>query len=133
MISQAIPNCYLVGTMNAIINNPTRRCEFYQMFSEDEKSIIFTFKDGFNVKFPKDKEGKPKLLNNQHDSLNGSIGYQMFEEAYALHRLYDRAKNGYKKYTLLKNRMLWYNLVVDARLYVQHPCWQVVYKKVRCW
>lgn len=100
MISQAIPNCYLVGTMNAIINNPTRRCEFYQMFSEDEKSIIFTFKDGFNVKFPKDKEGKPKLLNNQHDSLNGSIGYQMFEEAYALHRLYDRAKNGYKKFKL---------------------------------
>lgn len=97
LIQQKISDCYLVGTLNAIINNPKHRCEFYQMFSEDEKSITFTFKDGFKVKFPKDDNGDPKLLNSKHNSLNGDLGYQMFEEAYALHRLYERAINGYKK------------------------------------
>ena len=104
MISQKISDCYLVGTINAIINNPKHRCEFYQMFSEDEKFIIFTFKDGFKVKFLKDNNGKPKLLNNQHELLDSSsMGYQMFEEAYALHRLYERAKNGYKNIQPDKN------------------------------
>lgn len=91
MLAQVVPDCYLVGTLNSIINNPKRRCEFYQMFSEDKKSITFTFKDGFKVKFIKDNNGKPKLLS-QHKSLNGALGYKMFEEAYALHRLYERAK-----------------------------------------
>lgn len=96
MISQTISDCYLVGTLNSIINNPKHRCRFYQMFSEDEKNITFTFNDGFKVKFLKDEDGKPELLNNQHDSLDGGIGYKMFEEAYALHRLYIRAQKGYK-------------------------------------
>ncbi len=43
MLAQVVPDCYLVGTLNSIINNPKRRCEFYQMFSEDKKSITFTF------------------------------------------------------------------------------------------
>ena len=113
MMQQNIADCYLVGTMNAIMNNPQRRCEFYQMFSEDEKSVIFKFKDGFKVKFLKDNEGKPKLLNKRHVSLDGGMGYKMFEEAYALHRLYERAKNGYKNVDANQD------LVSDIQKYVQ--------------
>lgn len=95
MLEQRLEDCYLVGTLNAIINNPKHRCEFYQMFSEDENFIIFKFKDGFKVKFPKGNDGKPQLLNCNH--LQGATGYQMFEEAYALYRLHhqnnDRAVN----------------------------------------
>lgn len=95
MLKQKGQNCYLVGTLNAIINNPKHRCEFYQMFSEDENSITFTFKDGFKVKFPKDKDGKPTLLFQGVDHLEGKIGYQMFEEAYAIYRLHDYFKKGH--------------------------------------
>lgn len=98
MLAQVMSDCYLVGTLNSIINNAKRRCEFYQMFSEDEKSITFTFKDGFKVKFPKDKNGNPKLLS-QHKSLKGPLGYKMFEEAYALHRLYVNAQKTYNEHS----------------------------------
>lgn len=89
MLQQKAEDCYLVGTLNAIINNPEKRCEFYSMFSEDEKSIKFTFKKGFYVVFPKTKDGKPASLCGMNPkSLDGKIGYQMFEEAYLLYRLY---------------------------------------------
>lgn len=94
-LTQNMGNCYLVGALNAIISNPTRRCEFYKMFSEDDNSITFTFRDGFKVIFPK-KSNKPQLLLNKDDHLQGTAGYQMFEEAFALHRLYIRVCDGYE-------------------------------------
>lgn len=98
MLQQTYSDCFLVGTVNSIINNTKKRCEFYQMFSEDEKSVTFTFHDGFKVKFSKTFDGSVQLLCT-NDSLIGPLGYQMFEEAYALHRLYERAKGGYEYYT----------------------------------
>ncbi len=94
-LTQNMGNCYLVGALNAIISNPTRRCEFYKMFSEDDNSITFTFRDGFKVTFPKESN-KPQLLLNKDDHLQGTAGYQMFEEAFAIHRLYTRAFLGYE-------------------------------------
>lgn len=95
MLKQKGQNCYLVGTLNAIINNPKHRCEFYQMFSEDENSITFTFKDGFKVKFPKNNDGEPTLLFQGAEHLEGKIGYQMFEEAYAIYRLHNYFEKGH--------------------------------------
>lgn len=100
-LTQNMGNCYLVGALNAIISNPTRRCEFYKMFSEDDNSITFTFRDGFKVTFPKDS-GQPQLLLNETTNsgrflhLKGTLGYKMFEEAFALHRLYTRVCDGYE-------------------------------------
>ena len=89
MLEQQAEDCYLVGTLNAIINNPEKRCEFYSMFSEDDKSIKFEFKNGFYVVFPKTEDGKPEsLYKNNLSSLKGAMGYKMFEEAYLLYRLY---------------------------------------------
>ena len=91
MLKQQAEDCYLVGTLNAIINNPEKRCEFYSMFSEDDKSIKFTFKNGFYVVFPKTEDGKPEsLYKNNRSSLKGAMGYKMFEEAYLLYRLYHK-------------------------------------------
>lgn len=110
MLKQKGLNCYLVGTLNAIINNPKHRCEFYQMFSEDENSITFTFKDGFKVKFPKDNYGKPTLLFQDAEHLDGAIGYQMFEEAFAIYRLHNYFKKGHHdkedSYSIAANNFL---------------------------
>ena len=91
ILKQRAQDCYLVGTLNAIINNPEKRCEFYSMFSEDDKSIKFEFKNGFYVVFPKTEDGKPEsLYKNNLSSLKGAMGYKMFEEAYLLYRLYHK-------------------------------------------
>lgn len=87
---QDIPDCYLVSALQTILNNPESFAKYLKIFSSDDSGNIFITipLTKLKIQFPKDKDNKPKLFNTlQNLKLEGALGNQMFEQAYALNRI----------------------------------------------
>ena len=79
---QSIGDCYLVSTLNTVMQNPKARVALYDAFHQDGKDVTVKFQNGYgeykyeNAELPKDRV--------QKYSLKGSTGIRILEDAYGL-------------------------------------------------
>ena len=87
-------NCYMVSALYDFIKNENARGNIFKMFSEDKNNIIVTIPDKKDtpIIFSKDFIADSKAIN-------GSIGMQMLESAYAKTRI---NKNNSKDLSLIE-------------------------------
>ncbi len=79
---QSIGDCYLVSTLNTVMQNPKARVALYDAFHQNGKDVTVKFQNGYgeykyeNAELPKDRV--------QKYSLKGSTGIRILEDAYGL-------------------------------------------------
>ncbi|MBR1907424.1 hypothetical protein IJ818_00630 [bacterium] len=79
---QSIGDCYLVSTLNTVMQNPKARVALYDAFHQNGKDVTVKFQNGYgeykyeNAEVPKDRV--------QKYSLKGSTGIRILEDAYGL-------------------------------------------------
>ena len=79
---QKIGDCYLVSTLNTVMQNPKARVAIYDAFHQEGKDVKVKFQNGYgeykyeNAELPKDRV--------QKYSLKGSTGIRILEDAYGL-------------------------------------------------
>lgn len=79
---QSIGDCYLVSTLNTVLENPKSRIALYEAIHQDGKDVTVKFKNGNgeykyqNAELPADRI--------QKYSLKGAMGIRILEDAYGL-------------------------------------------------
>lgn len=74
-------DCWLISAFDNIMDNPSTRVKLYKLFRQSGNDIYIKFPTGKNeIKF------KDSKILKSNKIIQGSLGFQMLEQAYSIHR-----------------------------------------------
>lgn len=89
-------DCWLVSTLDDLMNDPAYRAKLYKLFRQDGDDIYIKFPDGKNeIKFP----GGKVILSKNGKNVNSASGFQMIEQAFTIHRKNEYTNNQFEDIT----------------------------------
>lgn len=97
---KALGDCWLVSALDSIMNNPKYRAKLYQIFRQEGNDIYIKFPDGKNeIKF----ENSKIIISSDGKNLDGSLGLQMIEQAYSIHRMMEYPSKKFEDIQAIKD------------------------------
>lgn len=89
-----LSDCWLVSTIDHIMDNPNYRSKLYQLFRQEGNDIYIKFPDGKKeIKF----DNSEIMISPDGKNLDGALGLQIIEQAYSIHRMNEYPTQTFKE------------------------------------